>query len=267
MAGTTWPSLVAGRKAKASEVEAKFDWIEGSIVPQNSGSTTDLAYDLGTSTARWRGLWVGGINPTTTAGGVAVGTTTVANGSVGLELAGTTKAMLVSRLTAAQRNALTAINGMVIYNSDDAVFNIYENGAWTTMGQKIGITAKTSASYVVSSGASLTTMTILDFSGSGRLLGIAVDSGDDRVDFNNFSIIVDSVSSAIAGPTSGAGSFRIELDGRETSTTFCAANYTSGAQPSILMPTPVHFKSQLKVYWNAVSSGMTSTIYVLYEKS
>jgi hypothetical protein len=53
MAGTTWPALVAGRKAKASEVELKFDWIEGSIAPMLGGSMTDGVYDLGTSTAQW----------------------------------------------------------------------------------------------------------------------------------------------------------------------------------------------------------------------
>ena len=40
MAGTSWPALTSGFKAKGSEVELKFDWIEGSIVPMNGGSMT-----------------------------------------------------------------------------------------------------------------------------------------------------------------------------------------------------------------------------------
>ena len=58
MAGTSWPSLVAGRKAKASEVESKFDWLEGSLVPMSGGSTTDGSYDLGSTTAQWNNCYV-----------------------------------------------------------------------------------------------------------------------------------------------------------------------------------------------------------------
>jgi hypothetical protein len=58
MAGTSWPTLAAGRKAKASEVELRFDWIEGDIVPMNAGNQTDAAYDLGTTAYRWRDIWV-----------------------------------------------------------------------------------------------------------------------------------------------------------------------------------------------------------------
>lgn len=58
MAGTTWPNLLAGRKAKASEVENKFDWIEGSIVPMSMGNKTNAAYDLGEASYRWKTLYL-----------------------------------------------------------------------------------------------------------------------------------------------------------------------------------------------------------------
>lgn len=54
MSGSAWPALVAGAKAKASEVEAKFDWMEGDIVPMSGGTKTDATYDLGESSFRWR---------------------------------------------------------------------------------------------------------------------------------------------------------------------------------------------------------------------
>lgn len=57
MAGTSWPSLIAGNKAKASEVEDKFDWIEGSIVPMNAGNKTNAVYDLGESSYRWKTIY------------------------------------------------------------------------------------------------------------------------------------------------------------------------------------------------------------------
>jgi len=58
MAGTSWPALLAGRKARASDVESKFDWMEGSLVPMNSGASTDAALDIGTTTAQWRFIYV-----------------------------------------------------------------------------------------------------------------------------------------------------------------------------------------------------------------
>ena len=36
-------------------------------------------------------------------------------------------------LTTAERNALSAVNGMVIYNSDDNKFQGYENGGWANL--------------------------------------------------------------------------------------------------------------------------------------
>ena len=36
-------------------------------------------------------------------------------------------------LTTTQRNALTAANGMVIYNTRDNKFQGYENGAWVNL--------------------------------------------------------------------------------------------------------------------------------------
>lgn len=58
MAGTSWPVLTAGSKAKASEVEAKFDWIEGSIVPMNAGSKTDAVYDIGEIAKRFNNGYI-----------------------------------------------------------------------------------------------------------------------------------------------------------------------------------------------------------------
>lgn len=58
MAGTAWPALIAGQKARASDVELKFDWLERDLVPMLGGSTTTGVYDLGTSTAAWRYLHI-----------------------------------------------------------------------------------------------------------------------------------------------------------------------------------------------------------------
>jgi hypothetical protein len=50
--------------------------------------------------------------------------------SAGIEIGGTTKALLLSRLTTTQKNALTAANGMLLYDTDRNHINFRENGSW-----------------------------------------------------------------------------------------------------------------------------------------
>jgi hypothetical protein len=49
-----------------------------------------------------------------------------------LDVNSTKGALIVPRMTTTQRNALTAVNGMIIYNTTTNQFNFYENGAWVT---------------------------------------------------------------------------------------------------------------------------------------
>lgn len=62
-------------------------------------------------------------------GGVGIGT---ASPQGALDISSTTGALIVPRMTTEQRDALTAVNGMIIYNISDDQFNFYENGAWVT---------------------------------------------------------------------------------------------------------------------------------------
>lgn len=49
------------------------------------------------------------------------------------ELLSKTGSLTLSRLTTAERNALTAANGMLIYNTSTNKFQGYENGAWVNL--------------------------------------------------------------------------------------------------------------------------------------
>lgn len=65
---------------------------------------------------------------------VVVGDTVASNASVGIELDATDRAILFSRMTTAQRTALTAVDGMQVYDTDDDTMYAYINGAWTAWG-------------------------------------------------------------------------------------------------------------------------------------
>lgn len=64
-------------------------------------------------------------------GGAEVTTT---NTSCALEVQSSLGAMVLPRMTTAQRNAMTLINGMVIYNSTANAVQFRENGAWNAIG-------------------------------------------------------------------------------------------------------------------------------------
>ncbi len=60
---------------------------------------------------------------------IGIGTSSV-DVSAKLEISSTTGALLLPRMTTTQRDALTAVNGMLVYNSTNNVLEAYENGSW-----------------------------------------------------------------------------------------------------------------------------------------
>lgn len=98
------------------------------VVP-SPGGTPDY-----TKTLRFHREGKLGINGTITAepdANLHVTGTSKLDGAV--EVAGTTGSLLLGRLTTAERDALTAVNGMIIYNSSVDKFQGYENGIWANL--------------------------------------------------------------------------------------------------------------------------------------
>lgn len=65
------------------------------------------------------------------ASGVAIGTATLVNGSVALQIDGSDKAILIPRV-ANNTDIVTPVNGMIIYNTTADKFFMYQAGAWST---------------------------------------------------------------------------------------------------------------------------------------
>ncbi len=63
---------------------------------------------------------------------VGMGTITPDTSSI-LDLTSTAGALLLSRMTTTQKNALTPVNGMVVYDSTLNKFQGYENGGWANL--------------------------------------------------------------------------------------------------------------------------------------
>ncbi len=101
-------TFASGRRAKANHV-GTFVWADSSV-------DTDFA-----STASNQFL----IRVAT----VGIGTNSPQGA---LDVNSTSGGFIVPRMTTTQRNTLTAVNGMIIYNTTDNQFNFYENGAWVT---------------------------------------------------------------------------------------------------------------------------------------
>jgi hypothetical protein len=67
-------------------------------------------------------------------GNLVIGSTDLpTNSSVGLELVSTTKAFLNARMTTTQRDALTAVNGMMIYNTSTDKLQVRAAGSWVDL--------------------------------------------------------------------------------------------------------------------------------------
>ena len=71
------------------------------------------------------GAVIGGNTPAAVTGTAISGTS--------VSVTGTTGFVQLPSLTTTQRNALTPVNGMIIYNSSDNKFQGYENGAWANL--------------------------------------------------------------------------------------------------------------------------------------
>lgn len=131
---------------------------------------------------------------------VVGGTSMVAtNASVGIEIAGTTKALLLSRLATADKNALTAVAGMTVYDTDLSEFDCYSAGAWSACGGGGGGGGANQSLSNLTSPTAINQDLIFAFSGSPH----TIRTGDGSPNSDNLLL---QSGSATAG-ASGLASF------------------------------------------------------------
>jgi hypothetical protein len=102
--------------------------INSSGVFTNSGSGTSYKIGLNVNVSNGEVNYAALFN----GGSVGIGTTTPATSAL-LDLTSTTGALLVPRMTTIEKNALTAVNGMIIYDTTLNKFQGYEASAWVNL--------------------------------------------------------------------------------------------------------------------------------------
>lgn len=118
--------------------------INQSLVPSANGTI-----DIGSTTKRWRNLFLTG-NVTCTrlnTASIGVGTTAPHASSI-FEISSTTKGALLPRMTAAQRNAIASpATGLLVYQTDNISGFYYYNGRWISLVSPYLDTTNTATGY------------------------------------------------------------------------------------------------------------------------
>lgn len=170
----------------------------------SGGATAAVVHGLQIDAQKTSGVTAGyGVNQIGTsdlnvfAGRTTVGSTSDPTPSAALDVNSTTGAFMPPRMTTTQRNALTASNGMMVYDTSLGQNVFYQNGSWqayaTISPSFIGfspfafgtLATPVAASFSNTRNASSTTSSISNLiSGRGVQLKIPIDTGSTLL--NNF---------------------------------------------------------------------------------
>lgn len=173
---------------------------------------------------------------------VGIGTGTPNTSSI-LELSSTTGALLLPRMTDAQRNALTPAAGMVIYDTSSSEMQFYNGALWKNTGagasstwidQNTGsVTLAPGLSYMINNGAGLVTLTLPAAPALGDTYEIAGYSSGGwqvaQIALQNMQFGSTSTTPGITGYAASANQYdRILITYAANNTFVCAVLQSTG---------------------------------------
>ena len=119
----------AGKSITTGNFNTFLGYAAGFDASQKVNAVNSMALGYGANTTADNQIVIGNSSVTQTLLKGKVGIRTTSPQGV-LDVVSTTGAFIVPRMTTVQRDALTAVNGMIVYNTTGNQFNFYENGAW-----------------------------------------------------------------------------------------------------------------------------------------
>ncbi|MET0571079.1 MAG: hypothetical protein ABWZ79_06610 [Pedobacter agri] len=154
------------------------------------------------------------------ASGVVIGATVAANNSVALQISGADKAILISNV-AANTDILAPLNGMIIYNTTDNKFYLYQNNAWVTFALALAPSTDGIGSVSNPNGYTLTQVgqeTVLKLTPADATNPGVITTGDQVLAGNktlqgNFSLASGGNLTVEAGTTNLNGSLTVGATG------------------------------------------------------
>lgn len=127
-AGSDWLVGTSSSHAVSFVMNGSPRWqiaTTGNLLP-----AADDTYDVGATATRARNIYANRI--IATSGTLGIGTLAPVT-SAALEIVSTTGALLPPRMTTTQRDALTPVNGMILYNSTANQLQGYVGGSWASL--------------------------------------------------------------------------------------------------------------------------------------
>ncbi|WP_293788391.1 hypothetical protein [uncultured Pedobacter sp.] len=168
--------------------------------------------------------------------GIAIGTATISNGSVALQIGSANKAILISSVTA-NTDIATPVNGMIVYNNTDNKFYLYQNGAWVTFALSLKASTDGIESVSNANGYTLTQVgqeTVLklapaDATNPGVVTAIDQTFGGNKTFNGNVSVATGASLNVVDGATTLGGTLSVAKDVTVGSASVPANSILNGA--------------------------------------